>query len=160
MWILTANGFLSLRATSNPSELLVLARRRGHIEAWIHDARVQDHNPRGQSRPDGPDDHRYSAIVTREAVHRAIAREIDQLTPGSFRAAIGDPHYHDAINRARQDLHALQAGSPYAYLNRPEFQEQEAPAEPRCTTCGEPVDTSTGYYVVRQKRHYHAGCVE
>ncbi|MCB1686876.1 MAG: hypothetical protein KDI33_00205 [Halioglobus sp.] len=40
MWLITARGYLSLRATTDPDQILVQARRQGHIEAFFPVATV------------------------------------------------------------------------------------------------------------------------
>ncbi|ABK43608.1 hypothetical protein Mmc1_1090 [Magnetococcus marinus MC-1] len=86
MWIFLEGGrFLSLVADPNHGDmLLVRARLPGDIEVDFPDAKVQEH----PLNEDEPSAYRYTAQVSRGAVLKAIAHELEDLHYSRFQQSV------------------------------------------------------------------------
>lgn len=104
MWIMLSDSFLSIVDKDCPRDcLLVRARRRGDIERVFGKLAVPlvAHTPKA--------DYAYRAVITREVVKAAMAREIDRITYSNFKSSVEDEQLHDAYLSIWSIMHTLQS---------------------------------------------------
>ena len=115
MWVCLNDSFLSIvDKDCARNELLVRARRPGDIEK-VFSRRVV-------VTKDTSTDYLYRAVVSRDDVKKALAREVDRITYPNFKSSIplGERKLHDAYLRVWGTMSTLQETRPYT--GAPTFQ--------------------------------------
>lgn len=126
MWVYTKNGFVSIvQVRGEPRELLVRARRREDLEAFVGSQYVKDieHTPAA--------DYEYRIELGMGVVAALAMREVMGIDYPNFKgAAARDPVWGGA-------LHRIWAETREALDHRLD----DALAGPRCEVCGAPRET-------------------
>jgi hypothetical protein len=89
MWIVLNDAFLSVVKHRNPNMLLVRARKEADLEAIFPSAKIT-HTPQR--------DYQYRCVVSREAVKKALAFEVDRIDYDNFKNSVEDNERHDAYS--------------------------------------------------------------
>ena len=102
MWIMLADGFLSIiKKDCAADELLVMARRKGDIERVFPDVVSQE-------TPDN--DYRYQAAVKKTVVMEAVSRRIDAVDYPDFIESVESPDLLNAYMEVWGDMENIQVG--------------------------------------------------
>ena len=102
MWIFLSDAFLSVVADHDDPEgeqLLVRARRHGHIERVFPEAEV--FSVAGS-------DYAFRAWVPRQQVAEALQDQVMGIRYPNFKASIRDNAYHEAALQAWSAMHGFQ----------------------------------------------------
>jgi hypothetical protein len=108
MWVYLPLGMVSIVADKTEprgAPLLVRARRRDHLEAFV--ALDADPAPKLKETPHG--DYRWRVRMDRAAVARRLTRVAECLDYPNFKASIPDHTYHDACVGAWTAIRRIQA---------------------------------------------------
>jgi hypothetical protein len=100
MWLFTSKGFVSVVASrDSQDDLIVRARVRGHLEALFPDAtQVETTNS----------DYRHRATLSNKIVEQVVADQISAINYPNFKDTVVDPDYHAACLRVWSVMHYLQ----------------------------------------------------
>lgn len=100
MWVCLSDSFLSIvHKDCKPHQLLVRARRKGDIEAVF---------PRAKVRESVYTDYRYRAVVTRNAVANALARQAMNVDYDNFKDSVEDDDLYHAYSSVWGVMYRLQ----------------------------------------------------
>jgi hypothetical protein len=89
MWIVLNDAFLSVVTHRNPNMLLVRARKEADLEAIFPNAKIT-HTPLR--------DYQFRCVVSRKAVKKALAFEVDRIDYDNFKNSVEDNERHDAYS--------------------------------------------------------------
>jgi hypothetical protein len=89
MWIVLNDAFLSVVTHRNPNMLLVRARKEADLEAIFPNAKIT-HTPLR--------DYQFRCVVSRKAVKKALAFEVDRINYDNFKNSVEDNERHDAYS--------------------------------------------------------------
>jgi hypothetical protein len=107
MWLMLNDAFLSIVSKDCPEgSLLVRARRPGDIE------KVFGRRTRVTRATDA--DYLFRAVVAREEIISAMAREVLRVDYGNFKDSVADEQLHDAYMRVWSTMASLQDPRPYS----------------------------------------------
>jgi hypothetical protein len=87
MWIMLSDSFLSVVEHPKSQALMVRARKAGDIEQVFPNARVHRTPQR---------DYGFRAILSREAVAKALAQRVRDIDYRSFKDSVADSERYDA----------------------------------------------------------------
>lgn len=100
MWIFLSNSFLSIvKHRGKTGTLLVRARVKGDIEQVFPKAKVV-------KTPSA--DYLYRAEVSRAAVAKALAEQVERIEYDNFKSSVDDPDRHVVCHRIWQLTSAMQ----------------------------------------------------
>lgn len=100
MWLFTSKGFVSVVASrDSQDDLIVRARVRGHLQALLPKAKVTE-------TPEA--DYRFRTIANKKVVQRVMADQISAINYGNFKDTVDDSDYHAACLRVWSAMHQLQ----------------------------------------------------
>lgn len=123
MWVFLNQAMLSIvAAPDRPGMLLVRARVAGDIEVVFPGAVVR-------RTPDR--DYLFRALVPRQAVEHALAREVRAIDYGNFKASVPDDRRHAVYSRVWGAALALQEQRPEIAPVQSMFDDQPPPASRR-----------------------------
>lgn len=106
MWVFLNNAFLSIvDKAPNPAQLVVRARREGHIQAVFPDAEVIRN---------GSGDYLWRAFIDREAVAAAMQKAVMDITYSNFKNSIRDNKHHTAASQVWGIMAKTQEEPPYS----------------------------------------------
>ncbi len=100
MWLFTSGGFVSIVASRDcQDDLIVRARVRNHLQALFPQAVITE-------TVDA--DYRFRTIVNRKVVRKFVTDQVSVIRYGNFKNSISDPRYRSASNRVWGVMHELQ----------------------------------------------------
>jgi hypothetical protein len=100
MWLFVKDAFLSIvKYAEDPTALLVRARIKGDIERVFPNAKVKKTPSR---------DYLFRAVIPREEVAQAVARQAMQIDYGNFKDSVADADRHNAYMKCWSAMWRLQ----------------------------------------------------
>jgi len=100
MWLFTSGGFVSIVASRDcQDDLIVRARLKNHLLALFPKARVVETLEA---------DYRFRSTLSRKAVEMIAAKQVASITYDNFKRSIGDRGYHDACLDVWDAMRGLQ----------------------------------------------------
>lgn len=100
MWLSTSTAFLSIVASRDtPELLLVRARVKGHIQRVFPDAKVFT---------DPKADYLYRAYIQRKVVAKTVAASIEKISYDNFKDSVEDDQLHVAYMKVWGVMEKLQ----------------------------------------------------
>lgn len=101
MWIMLSDSFLSIVTHPKSAALMVRARQAADIRRVFPKARVHATPQR---------DYGFRALVSREAVAKALAAQVQAIDYGNFKGSVPDPARHDAYLDVWHVMHGWSRG--------------------------------------------------
>ena len=100
MWLFTSKGFVSIVASRDcQDDLIVRARVRNHLQALF---------PRAVVTVTLQSDYRFRCTVNRKLVEKVVAVQVSAIDYGNFKDTVVNPDYHAACLRVWSSMHQLQ----------------------------------------------------
>ena len=100
MWLFTSNGFVSVVASrDSQDDLLVRARVRDHLQALFPQASVIETLDA---------DYRFRTIVNKKVVRKFVTDQVNAINYPNFKDTVTDTKYHAACLRVWSSMYDLQ----------------------------------------------------
>lgn len=112
MWICISDGFVSIvEHRDDPGRVLVRARRREHLEAFLGDNSPSILLTPVMQTPRS--DYRWRVEADRAFVAQRLAKLLMDVRYTNFKNSVRDDEYHHACSDIWRTLGRLQEGGPY-----------------------------------------------
>lgn len=103
MWICFSEGFVSIVSKHDSDELLVRARQKRHLAAFLGDAEKAHPIQRTPGR-----DYLFRAVLPRDVAADLIGQRVLEIQYGNFKDSVGCPQLHRMYARWWFDHHEIQ----------------------------------------------------